>query len=47
MAQKWFWGEGIKSYIDDNSLYIKVDGLELQISSAEVSYRADLYKEEK
>ncbi len=47
MAQKWFWGEGVKAYIDDGSLYIKVNELEIQVSSAEVSYRAELYKEEK
>ena len=47
LAQKWFSGEGVKTHLDDGSLYVYFDGLEVQVSSAEVAYRADLYKEEK
>ena len=42
---KWFELHNINAFEHDNSIYI-VQGahFELQISPAEVSYRADLYK---
>jgi hypothetical protein len=47
-AIRWFKENCCPAYEDDGSVYIKVDGeYEIQISSSEVSYRAELYKEEK
>ena len=42
---KWFELHDINAFEHDNSIYI-VEGadFELQISSSEVSYRAELYK---
>ena len=46
-AIEYFSNEGIEAYIDDGSIYIKVDcesdWIEVQISTAEIDYRADLY----
>lgn len=45
-ANEWFKLHDIQSFIDDdNSLYVVVgDGFEIQLSSSEVSYRAELLK---
>lgn len=45
-AEEWFKLHDIPTTIDDGSIYIQTqDGFELQLSIAEVEYRADLYKE--
>lgn len=44
-ANKWFEINNIKSFIDDGSIYIKVEDSELQLSSSEISYRAELFLE--
>ncbi len=45
-AEEWFKLHDIPTTIDDGSMYVQVqDGFELQLSTAEVEYRADLYKE--
>lgn len=42
---KWFQLHDINAFEHDNSIYIvEGAGFELQLSSAEVAYRADLYK---
>jgi uncharacterized protein YrrD len=45
-ANEWFKLQDIQSFIDDDiSVYIVVgDGFEIQISSAEISYRAELFR---
>jgi len=50
-AIRWFKKNGVHAYEDDGSVYIEVTDseeaeLEIQVSSSEVSYRAELYKEE-
>lgn len=45
-AEKWFRLHDIPTVVDDGSIYVQVDcGFELQLSKAEVTYRADLYLE--
>ena len=44
-ANKWFEINNIKSFIHDGSIYIKVEDYELQLSSSEISYRAELFLE--
>jgi hypothetical protein len=45
-ANKWFKLHGIPTFIDDGSMYVQVsDGFELQLSTSEVSYRAELFLE--
>ena len=45
-AEEWFKLHDIPTTIDDGSIYVQVqDGFELQLSTAEVEYRAELYKE--
>ena len=48
-ANEWFKSEDIQSFIDDDtSVYVVVgDGFEIQISPAEVSYRAELFRNSK
>lgn len=48
-ARDWFRSEDIESFVDDNtSVYVVVgDGFEVQISPAEVSYRAELFRNNK
>ena len=43
---KWFESEDLMAFIDDKSMYVVIgdDDYEFKISSAEVSYRAELYK---
>lgn len=45
-ANEWFKLQDIPTFIDsDDTLYIEVgDGFEIQISTAEVSYRAELFR---
>ena len=44
-AEKWFQLHDIPTTVDDGSIYVKLDNdfIELQISTAEVEYRAELY----
>jgi hypothetical protein len=43
-AEKWFQLHDIPTIVDDGSIYVQVqDGFELQLSTAEVEYRAELY----
>ena len=45
-AEKWFQLHDIPTIVDDGSIYVQVqDGFELQLSTAEVEYRAELYKQ--
>ena len=45
-AKKWFKLHDIPTIIDDGSIYVITDGhFELQLSMAEVKYRAELYLE--
>lgn len=45
-AEKWFKLQDIPTIIDDGSIYVITDGhFELQLSMAEVKYRAELYLE--
>ena len=49
-AIEYFSNKGIEAYIDDGSIYIRVDcesdWIEVQISTAEIDYRAELYNEQ-
>jgi len=43
---KWFQLHDIPTTIDDGSIYVMPDGhFEFQLSTAEVEYRAELYKQ--
>ncbi len=43
-AKKWLELHDIPTIIDDGSIYVQVqDDFELQLSTAEVEYRAELY----
>ena len=45
-AEEWFKLHDIPTIVDDGSIYVQVqDGFELQLSTAEVEYRAELYKQ--
>ena len=44
-AKKWFELNNLKTFIDDGSLYITIDAFDIQISAAEVYYRAELFLE--
>ena len=45
-AEEWFKLHEIPTIVDDGSIYVKVDhDFELQLSTAEVEYRAELYKQ--
>jgi hypothetical protein len=45
-ANEWFRLHGIPTFIDDGSMYVQVsDGFELQLSTSEVNYRAELFLE--
>lgn len=48
-ANEWFRSKDIQSFVDyDTSVYIVVgDGFEIQISPAETSYRAELFRNNK
>ena len=51
-AVQWFKDNCCNAYEDDGSVYIEVEWkndtyFAIQVSSAEISYRAELYKEEK
>ena len=42
---KWFESEDLMAYIDDTSIYVVIGEDDfVQISSAEISFRAELYK---
>lgn len=42
-ANEWFKLHNIPTFIHGTEMYIEVDGLEFQLSSAEVLYRAESY----
>jgi hypothetical protein len=44
-AKKWFELNNVKTFIDDSSLYITIDAFDIQLSTAEVNYRAELFLE--
>ena len=45
-AEKWFILNDIPTTVDDGSIYVKVEPeFELQLSTAELEYRAELYLE--
>jgi len=48
-AIKWFKIRGISAYEDDGSVYVQVNGYDdtedVQVTTAEVDYRAELYDE--
>ena len=48
-AQKWFSSNGVGCYINDDQLYIYVEGLgkkyfHVLVSTSEVIYRVELYE---
>ncbi len=45
LALAWFEQRGIKAYETDDNIYIRVDDYDIQISTSEIMFRADLYKE--
>ena len=46
LALKWFEMNDISAYNTDEDLYVEVNNdTTIHISNAEISYRADLYKE--
>lgn len=49
-ASEWFNSKGIKSWVNDDQVYIEVHGggyvFDVLVSNSEVLYRADLYKSE-
>ncbi len=45
-ALAYFKDRDIDAYADDGSIFIKVLDFDVQISTAEVNYRSELYKEE-
>jgi hypothetical protein len=49
-AIKYFSNNDMEAYVDDGSVYIRVyggsDWIEVQISTAEIDYRAELYDDE-
>ena len=46
LALKWFEMNDISAYITDKNLYVEVNhDTTIHISNAEISYRANLYKE--
>lgn len=45
LALKWCEENDISAYEDDGRIYVAVVGVELEISSSEVSYRALLQKD--
>jgi hypothetical protein len=43
-AEGWFKLHDIPTIVDDGSIYVQTDdGFELQLSTAEIEYRAELY----
>ena len=44
-AEKWFQLHNITYFIDDKSIYLQFGGIEFQISTAEATYRAELFLE--
>jgi len=46
LALAWFEKQGIKTYESNGDVYIIVDTYHIMISSSEISYRADLFKEQ-
>ena len=50
-ALKWFEKNGIDTNVDDGSIFVSVLShdrgvFQIQVSTSEISYRAELYKEE-
>ena len=46
LALKWFDASEIPAYCDDGAIYVQFGDYDVQISSAEVSYRAELFVSE-
>ena len=46
LALKWFDAHDIPAYCDDGAIYVQFGASDVQISSAEVSYRAELFVSE-
>jgi hypothetical protein len=44
-AKKWLELNNVPTFIDDGSLYITIDAFDIQLSTAEVNYRAELFLE--
>jgi hypothetical protein len=44
-ANKWFQINNISSFIYDGNIYIKIGDSELELSSSEINYRAELFLE--
>jgi len=43
-AEQWFRLHDIPTLVDDGSIYVNIDGhFELQLSTSEIEYRAELY----
>lgn len=45
-SMEWFKARGFETYNDDHAVFLVVDDIHILISASEVSYRAELYKEE-
>ena len=43
LALKWFDDNEIPAYCDDGTIYVQFGDYDVQISPAEVSYRAELH----
>jgi hypothetical protein len=46
-ALAWFRDKDIPATIDDGSLFIEVNSYEIMVDSSEVSYRAELWQNER
>ena len=47
LALRWFKNSDILAYEDDGSIYLPLNNdTDIQISTAEIAYRADLQKED-
>jgi len=45
LALRWFKTNGIPAHYDDwQSIFIEVNGIEIQIHACEISFRADLQR---
>ena len=45
LALQWFNENSIPSYCDNGIIYVQFGDVDIQISTAEVAYRAELQKE--
>jgi hypothetical protein len=42
-ALNWFRAHNISAFVEDDSVYVEIDGFEFQLSYGEVLYRAEEY----